>query len=361
MEKRIENIRHILLSSHNPLFFFDNDVDGLASFLILRKYCGKGKGVAIKSFPELGQGYIRKINELMPDSIFVLDKPRIAEAFLDYVKNHNYNFVWIDHHFNTEDLNKKYPSLIIFNPTIERKINKPTTFWTYLIANKNRSYLWIAALGCVADWTVPEFIKDVYKKYSDLFEIREKDLNNAGKILYETSFGKLVMMLNFALKDTTTNIVRMIKYLVNVNSPYEILEENDKNRQIHKRFSQIYRKYSKLIEKARTFSKHEVLFFQYGGNLSISSEISNALLYMYPKKIIVVAYLKGDKARVSVRSRYDIRDIVVNAVKPLEDATAGGHKSAVGASVRIEDLPKFKENIIKLWRDKKKNLLMNGS
>ena len=97
-EKQIKEIREHLEKAQNPLFFFDNDADGLASFLLLRRYIDRGKGVAIKSFPELNIAYSRKLHELNPDYVFVLDKPAISEEFLKEVHDLNLPLVWIDHH-----------------------------------------------------------------------------------------------------------------------------------------------------------------------------------------------------------------------------------------------------------------------
>ncbi|MEM1577583.1 MAG: DHHA1 domain-containing protein [Candidatus Pacearchaeota archaeon] len=355
MSDIIKKIKEILMNSSNPLYFFDNDVDGLASFLLFKKTYEKGKGVAIKTFPELSFNYIRKIEEINPDSIFVLDKPKISKLFLDYIKDKNYHFVWIDHHKDINMLEYFDQNVrILFNPTILKGISKPTTYWVYELI-ENKKYLWIAGLGCISDWFIPEYFDQIYNEYKDLFEIGKTE--DVSKILYETSFGKIIQILNFGLKDTTTNITKMLKFLSKVETPYEILEINEKNKGIHKRFNYIYKKFSKLIEKAENFAKHEILFFQYGGNLSISAEISNALLYKYPNKIIVVAYLKGDTAKISIRSRYKIRDIVIKAINGIENASAGGHDCALGASMKIEDLDRFKSNLLRLWKEEKKNLI----
>ena len=78
-EKQILEIREHLENAQNPVFYYDNDADGLCSFLLLRRYLDRGKGVAIKSFPDLKGQYLRKIDELNPDLIVVLDKAEIEE------------------------------------------------------------------------------------------------------------------------------------------------------------------------------------------------------------------------------------------------------------------------------------------
>ena len=45
--KQIEEIKEHLEKAQNPLFFYDNDADGLCSFLLLRRYLGRGKGVGV--------------------------------------------------------------------------------------------------------------------------------------------------------------------------------------------------------------------------------------------------------------------------------------------------------------------------
>ena len=80
-KKQIDEIRQHLDKAQNPVFFFDNDPDGLCSFLLLQRYIERGKGVPIKSFPELTEDYFRKVNELNADYIFILDTPVVSQDF----------------------------------------------------------------------------------------------------------------------------------------------------------------------------------------------------------------------------------------------------------------------------------------
>ena len=85
-QKQILEIREHLEKAQNPLFFFDNDNDGLTSFLQLQRFIGRGKGISIKSFPDLNISYFRRITELNPDYIFILDKAVVSDKFLDRIK-----------------------------------------------------------------------------------------------------------------------------------------------------------------------------------------------------------------------------------------------------------------------------------
>ncbi|MBU4069364.1 MAG: hypothetical protein KJ646_00105 [Nanoarchaeota archaeon] len=342
-KKQITEIREHLHSAQNPLFFFDNDADGLCSFLLLQRYIERGKGVSIKSFPSLTQEYFRRVKELNADYIFILDKPSVSKDFFNEARQINIPIVWIDHH--ATDL-KEIPDYVhYYNPFFNKlKTTEPVTDICYQITSK-KDDLWIAVAGCIADNFVPDFYLNFKKKYSDL----SLDSKNAFDIFYKTEIGKIARIFNFALKDKTTNVIHMLKFLMKIKTPYEVLEENSKNYAMHNRFNEINKKIQKLIEKAKQVEiNHEkLLFFQYGGNLSISSDLSNELSYIFPEKIIVVVYITGTKANISARG-IKVKNIILNAILDLKDSTGGGHENAVGAKVKIEDLEIFRTNLIKL-------------
>ena len=132
-EKQIQEIREHLNKAQNPLFFFDNDVDGLCSFLILRRYCEKGKGVAIKSFPDLTVEYFRKVHELNADYIFVLDKPIISKEFFEEAEKFNIPIVWIDHH----DISTKNPDFVnYYNPSLNKSKIAPQLIYVIKFQKK---------------------------------------------------------------------------------------------------------------------------------------------------------------------------------------------------------------------------------
>ncbi|MAG78950.1 hypothetical protein CMI40_01080 [Candidatus Pacearchaeota archaeon] len=355
-KKQVEEIREHLNKAQNPLFFFDNDNDGLCSFLLLQKYIGRGKGVPIRSFPELSKEFFRKVKELDADYIFILDKPVVSQDFLKEAEQINIPVVWIDHHLEEN----KIPEFVnYYNSSLDyikglngefkdnRYGGEPTTYLCYQVSQKKED-LWIAVIGCISDKFTPDFYSEFSKDYSDL-SIKSKE---AFDILYKSQIGKLARIFGFALKDRTTNVINVLKLLMKVKSPYEIIDENNQNYILYKRFNQINEKYQRLIKKAITTEKDSegILFFQYGGDLSISSELSNELSYLFPKRIIVIMYLTGIKVNISVRGK-GIRSMVLNAIKDLDEASGGGHENAVGAQVKIKDLEKFKENLAKLIKE----------
>jgi single-stranded DNA-specific DHH superfamily exonuclease len=340
-ETQLGEIREHLEKAQNPLFFFDNDADGLCSFMILRKFIGRGRGVAIKSFPDLNYSYIRKVYELNPDYVFILDKPIVSKEFLEEMKNKGVPVVWIDHHEVNKDNSEKAD--FYYNPVkSDKKSAEPTTYWCYKATEKKQDS-WIALLGCVGDGYLPDFIGEVQRKYPDLLS----NCDSAFKCVYGTKIGEINKILSFGLKDRTTNVIKMLKFLVDVDNPYDILEENPRTYTFHNRYRQINTKYTSLMEKAKKSVEGDLVYFQYGGELSLSADIANELCYLYPEKIVVVAYIKGTKANISLRGS-NVKEITRKAIENLENATGGGHEKATGAEVMVEDLPVFKKRISEL-------------
>jgi len=337
-QEQIKEIKEHLEKAQNPIFFFDDDNDGLCSFLLLRRFIDRGKGVAIKSFPDLNSSYYRKVNELTPDYIFILDKPLVSQEFIEKAKKNNLPIVWIDHH-QTKGCDDKYVNY--YNPFFNNESYEPVSYICYKITEK-KDDIWLAIIGCISDSLIPDFYPEFEKKYP---ELAKKNPKSAFDILYNSEIGKIARILDFSLKDTTTNVINMVKFMTKVKAPSEILEENSKTKQILRRYKEINSKYQKLIEKAKKNIKENIIYFQYGGNLSLSANIANQLIYEFPDKIVVVAYLKGDAANISIRGRGDVRELTLKAIEGIEGATGGGHKNATGAKINISDLPKFKEKI----------------
>jgi len=337
---QIEEIREHLNNAQNPVFFFDNDQDGLCSFLLLQKYIGRGKGFPIRT-SSLTKELFRKVEEFNSDYIFVLDKPNVSEDFLEEVEKKNMPMIWIDHHEIPKEKIPKYVNY--YNPLFNKdKCNEPVTYLCYKIT-KRKEDLWLAIVGCISDNLVPEFYKEFTKNFPDLCLNSEK----AFDIVYGSEIGKIARIIGFGLKDKITNVVNMIKFILSCKTPYDFLEENNKNKTIYRRFHEIDKKYQRILEKAKKSAKindKNLIFFKYGGEISMSSEISNGLRYLFPDKLIIVVYTKGPRVNISGRGK-NVRNLVLKALDGLETATGGGHENAVGAQIRKEDLGEFEKRI----------------
>ncbi|MCK5107182.1 MAG: DHH family phosphoesterase [Nanoarchaeota archaeon] len=340
-QEDIEYIREQLSKSVNPLFLFDDDADGLCSFLLLYRYVREGHGVFIKTSPELSEMYLEKVNEYSPDLIVILDKPQVSQVFLDKLK---IPVIWIDHHVPVKRHNVKY-----FNPRLNDDLdNRPTTYWCYKIVQQD---LWIATTGCIADWHIPDFVTDFMKEYPDLLP---KKYDDPAKVLFETRIGELYQLFNFILKGKTSEVKAAIKILTRINDPYEILDKtSSQGKYLYKKYSKSKKEYEQLLSEVMP-TDDKVLVYEYSADrTSYTAELSNELLYKYPTKMLIICREKSGEMRCSLRSKnMDVASKLKGALIDVR-GYGGGHLHACGACIKKPDFPKFVENMKELVKNSK--------
>ena len=331
--KQHEEMRAELKSSFRPLFFFDDDADGLAAFLLFYRFCGEGKGVIVKTTPNITETFLRKVEEYQPDKIFILDIASVEQGFIDKAKT---PIVWVDHHEPVKRSSVKY-----FNPKeSNEKDNTPTSVICYEAVRQD---LWIAAVGAIGDWFIPGFLDEAAKKYPDL--IRKS--NYAGELLHETKIGMLARVFSFIMKGQSDTVKKCLNVITKIESPYEILnQETPKGKFIHKRFSFINKKYEALLEQAKKSAKSDFLVFIYEDQISFTGDLSNELLYLFPEKHIVVGRVRSGFLKLSLRSNKNMLSAVNRALNGV-NGFGGGHKNACGAVIKEEHFGKFIDSLKK--------------
>ncbi|MBU2639122.1 MAG: DHH family phosphoesterase [Nanoarchaeota archaeon] len=334
----LKQIKELIKKSENPLIFFDDDPDGLVSYLLIKKHFGKGIGVVVKGKPMLDSNFLISVRRYNPDLIIVLDKPIIEQDFVDNV---HVPIVWIDHHPIVKVKGVKY-----YNPRLKnKKDNRSVSYWCYKLTNDD---LWMATVGIVADYQIPSFINRFIKKYPELLDkIKEQK-----EILFNTNLGKIIRIFSFSLKGKTEDVKRNMEILIRIKDPNELLiANNEATKILLRRIEKIEKEYKILLSQAtkENKSKQIVIFIYPSGKLSFSAELSNELMYKYPDKIIIVGREKDDEVRMSLRSPekkgIKLPEIVKKALIGLE-GYGGGHDYAVGANIKKKDLEQF-INVIK--------------
>ena len=334
----LKEIHQQIQDSVNPIIFFDDDPDGLASFLLIKKHFNKGRGIPIKSSPKLDELYLRKIEEFHPDLIIVLDKPVITQDFVDQIK---VPLIWIDHHPVQNIKGVKY-----FNPLLlDEKDIRPTSYWCYKLTEENP---WIAMVGIIADWSLAD-LGEFSAKYPDLI-LNEK---TSEKIIYYTPLGRLVRIFAFILKGKTSDIMKLISILSKIDSPYELLnKETPRAKYVMKHVEKIEKKYNVLLEKAmKSKQKGKLFLFIYPSKeFSFTSELSNEILSKTSKDIIIIGRRKEKEVILSIRSNYKSKYVLPKIIEESligVQGYGGGHPYACGAHISLEDYDKFIENFKK--------------
>src|SRR3989338_5534081 len=329
--KEVQFVREELASAKNPLFFYDDDADGLASFLILYRIHREGKGAILKTSSILDERSLRKVEELNPDKIFVLDIPVISQEFIDQAKR---PIFWIDHHQPLSRTNVHY-----YNPRIkDPDAYIPTTRMAWQISQAHED-LWIATIGCLADWHMPDFIDEFIAKYPH-FLSQKTDLPT---VVFKEPVSRLIKMLFFILKGPTSEIHKSIKILTKIKSPDEIFQQQTtKGKFIYKRFENINKKYEVLLDEAKKqVTRSKLFLFIYTEKQwSFTTNLANELTALYPKKVIVIARKKSGEMKCSIRAQTPISQALEQALVGI-NGRGGGHPTACGAVIKEEDWQQF--------------------
>ncbi|MDP3733656.1 MAG: DHH family phosphoesterase, partial [Nanoarchaeota archaeon] len=319
-DKDVALLRQELQTAKNPLFIHDDDADGLASFLLLYRIHREGRGISPKT-GKLDKNFIHKVEEINPDKIFVLDIPVMDQEFVDGVKR---PIFWIDHHQPLERQKVHY-----FNPRLkDPDAYIPTTRMAWQVS-ENPDDLWIATLGCLADWHLPDFISEFIQKHPHLLP-KKKDLTDA---VYKQPVGKLVKMFFFLLKGPTSEVRKSIKILTRIKTPEEIInQETAAGKFLWRRFVSINQRYEKLLLDAKKYVTNDKIFlYFYGENeWSFTANLANELTQLYPEKVIIICRRKDGEMKCSFRAHFPIVELLQKALQGVK-GFGGGHPVACGA------------------------------
>ncbi|MBI4153750.1 DHH family phosphoesterase [Candidatus Woesearchaeota archaeon] len=334
-EQMLEEFRQALLKAENPLFMFDNDIDGLSSYLLLKRFCKKGRPFIVKSSPQVNESFVGKISNYHADMIFILDKPIVEQEFIDNVSAKVY---WIDHHpLQSEISGVKYLNPRKFNP----EDYSPTSFWCYQIAKQD---LWLAMCGIVGDWHIPNFFPEFKKQYPELV----KRCKKPGDLLFKSPLGELIKMLGFLLKGKENDVRRNLYLLEKVNDPYEILKGTTKEgNRLNRYYQKINQHYALLLQDAvSTVKRGKILaYFYTEREHSFTGNLANELIYRYPKKVIIVGRKKNDRLIISLRSSSIKLGKIIGKIIHEFDGYGGGHDYACACNIPAEDIGRFLERI----------------
>lgn len=336
-------IKTRLEQSQRPLFLYDDDPDGVCSFLLLYRYFQKGQGIIVKSSPEVkAEQYLEKVQRYDPDLVIILDKPLVEREFIQEIKT---DIIWIDHHEPVKNLPKK---VSYYNPMTISTQGSSTTTQCWKIIEKPEE-IWIAAVGSISDWTyVPKIMQSTRKIYPDLCHSKYR---TAPDVLFNTDIGVLARVIHFNLKGTTSDVYKSIKVLSRIQDPREILSQtNPQGKFLFQKYKKLKREYDKLKKKAeKNIDKTTfIISIQEDIKHSFSSELSNEILYLHPKKINIIGRRSQGYVKASVRTQYPIilPKIIQKSLIDL-DGYGGGHAQACGICIREDQfetfLEKFKE------------------
>lgn len=347
--EQLQDFRERVLAAERPLFFFDDDGDGLCSYLLcFRARGGDGYGTRVHGSATVTSDFLRKVEENKPDLIVILDKPYVEQEFLDGVAC---PVLWLDHH---EPQTMQGAHLTYYNPRIaDDADNRCTTHWVYHALGKPED-LWIGAVGCVGDWQITDVAQAFHKQDPELLPA----VATAPQALFDTPFGELARVFQFNLKGDARDVRTAIKIFTRVETHTELLEhKTPRAKLLWKRYEKINREYHRLLAQVRASASDEPILTHIFDDLPISliSELSNQMIHEYPDKIIFLARRHGGDHKLSIRSAGT--PVAPSVKKALERSgargNAGGHTLACGGKIPDDDFPKFYEAFVEALQEER--------
>ncbi len=337
-EAQLRKVRQRLLGCERPLFLFDDDPDGLCSFLLLYRMTRTGKGMPLKG-ATLDEHFANRVNEYQPDLVVILDKPEVKQEFIDAVHT---DIIWIDHH------EPQQPKKVLYvNPRSKTKENNlPTSLLAYRVAQQDA---WIALVGIVSDWQLPP--QDIWDEALKTFpEILAKTTPNAPTALHHTPAGTLSRIFSFNLKGRVSDVLASMKILTRIKEPQELLEKKHAQAKlVIRRYEQLNAQYEEIKKEISINQEDPLILFTYSKERnSFTRDLSNELLASHPSKLIIIGRASNNSYKCSLRSSTLPVEKILSEVLMITGGTGGGHEHACGAVIPTQVFDEF----VKLMREK---------
>lgn len=307
-----------------------NDMDGFCSGRLFFEFCNNKKCKDVQVFITSANEDVLKFDLEKFNKILISDlgpsfvSKRLAEL-------NGKEILYTDHH--QKDSNFSIPEYVFELRTISEGYI-PSSRTVYEITESVNSDLkWVSVLGVIADMgnihgVNRNFLESFYEDTNKNFEFySQKTIEMNSVIIYfSPDFSKAFSLFCNVLDLNSMSEIE--KYSIDVSNEFARLKEDfGKNKEI---FDKIV--YYNLESKFPAIKSALIT--------SISSES--------PDKVYIFVSERKNKLSISARNQsnsYDVSLILKKTTEGFKDSFAGGHKVAAGASINLEDLEKFKDNL----------------
>jgi len=310
-------------SNDKILVIHHNDGDGYASGIIFYDWC-KQKKAEVENFPFTYKANIKVPNLNKFNKIIVTDIAPAGIEELDLPLNKE--IFYTDHH----------PLDV---PVPEEILELRTTDEGYIPSARTAGELtgikkWLSVMGTVTD------AGDLYPENdSYIKELLEKEKLSVGE--FREKYSNVFTNTLIYFHNEQQKAFEIIK---EINS----LEEFKK---LEKYSEAIENEIQKIVEEYNT--KKEMLgdinFFYFETKFYIKKALAAITSRNNPEETIIFATPQDDKyLSISARNqskKKDMAKLLKAGIKGLENAGAGGHIPAAGATIQKKDLEKFKQQI----------------
>lgn len=317
-------------SKDNVAIIYDKDPDGFTSGILFYNYC-KEKKAKVIAFPfERGSSCVEDFN--LEEFTTIITTDINAGHVVEILEKYQYKkTLFIDHHPKNINL----PDSVLEYRTLDMGYI-PSARSAYEITGGK---YWIGLVGCIGD---------VGEKYPENNEFIRKGLESVGMSMKE--FKERIIW------KISNTLLYFHKEPEKAFSLIQSLQEPKGASSLEKYSKPIEKEISKFLELFE--SKKEdlggVLYFYFEPKYPLKSVVTTIISLKKEnlEKIFLFASPKNDgnnKVSISARNNkgsLDMAKLLKIGIGNLE-GESGGHFAASGATIRSEDLEKFKKNIKK--------------
>jgi len=315
-------------------------------------------------FPIIGMENVNKklINRLKvmnPDFVFVFDvtvEPKELNIFKGFV---------LDHHIFTKI--KQREDMPYFNPRSFEKEDErvpPTCYMVYRVLKNlypNEKVAWIAGIGITEDHHVDsckDVFEDVMKESPGLLKVKEINQKNLEKSL----FGELSDMVRSGrmIKGSEGAKTAVLALVECKDRPDKLINGLTQHslalRRFYEKLSYEIQDCMRDVQMRSKFHKKEkvIIYTQKRTRIKgLTSFLADKIRQKYPSWIAYVVNEDYDRGKAKISIRLEQRKRGENLVSIIEkikekipSLKGGGHKSAVGAILNLDDAIEFEKEFL---------------
>jgi len=313
----------------------------------------------ITGIENINSQLLKKIESFNPDFVFAFDvtaNPNGLGLFKGFV---------LDHHVSTGIKSRK--DMPYLNPhSFEKDDEKvvPTCYMIYKILKKffpSEKVAWIAGVGITEDHRVnlcKDVFKEVKKETPELLKVEkidqeslEKsffgelcDMARSGRMLKGAEGAKTAVLALVECKDRPDKFVNgLTQHSLALRRFYDKVTYETQN-------------YIEAVKKnGRFYKKQKVIVYEqpHVKLRGLTSFIADKIRQKYPDWVSYVINKEygGKKSKISIRLEQERRDedlvsIIEKIKKKMPSVKGGGHKSAIGVILNLEDVYGFEKEFL---------------
>jgi len=326
--KRVKQFLENINLNDSVLIIHHNDLDGIASGVLLYNFCiKKTKKIKHLSFNHGDKFNFNKYKEF--DKIIFVDlaDSSIIDIIKFYLKQKK-EILFIDHHQKNINLPKEV--FVYYN-----KKNKyiPCSRMLQEIFKEN---YWLGVAGTVSDYGF---------KYKENNSYINSFLNKE-RIEFNFFFKKIVFTLSNSIIYFNKDINKIFKIILRLKNYTEIDKLQNYSNKVENELQKLYESYNKNQEELGN-----ITYFFVKSKYPLKGVLISKLSLEYPKKTIILAEKKSffsNIIKISSRTgkeNINLPDILRECIQGFENSSFGGHKKASGAHFPRKYLKEFKKRL----------------